>query len=308
MSPPSYESSGEQFCDVGRGVTLCYESFGEPSDPPLLLIMGLGMQMIGWHEDFCAALADRGFHVVRFDNRDAGRSTKVKGKGRPATAAQLLHRRFPPDQYRLSDMADDAAGLLRELDLAPAHVVGASMGGMIAQTLAARHPEVVRSLTSIMSTTGNRLKGQPAFALLRHLLKQAPREREPFIEHMVRLFHLIGSPGFDHDEDYLRDRAARAFDRGADPAATGRQLSAILASGNRTAELRRIKAPTLVIHGAADRLVTPSGGRATAKAIPGAELMEIDGMGHDLPPALWPRVIDAIERHAQRVEARLQAA
>ena len=154
----------ERFCDVGRGVTLCYETFGDPSDPPLLLVMGLGMQMVGWHEDFCAELAGRGFHVVRFDNRDAGRSTHFPV--RAPTVRQLFARRFAPEQYTLADMAEDAAGLLRELDLAPAHVVGASMGGMIAQTLAARHPESVRSLVSIMSNTGSRFSGQPAVGAL----------------------------------------------------------------------------------------------------------------------------------------------
>ncbi len=288
----------ESFCDVGRGVTLCYETFGDPSDPPVLLVMGLGMQMLGWHEDFCADLAERGFHVVRFDNRDAGLSTHFKG--RPPTLRQLISRKFPSGQYRLSDMAEDTAGLLRELDLAPAHIVGVSMGGMIAQTLAARHPASVRTLTSIMSTTGNRFKGQPALRLYRALLRSAPNEREAFIEHMTGVFTMIGSPGFPRDLDFIRERAARSYDRDHDPAATGRQLAGILASGDRTAELRRISAPTLVIHGAADRLVAPSGGRATAKAIPGAKLMMIRGMGHDLPRGAWPRILDAIEEHTAR--------
>jgi pimeloyl-ACP methyl ester carboxylesterase len=294
----------ERFCDVGRGVTLCYEPFGDPSDPPLLLVMGLGMQMVGWHEDFCEQLAGRGFHVVRFDNRDAGRSTHFPG--RAPSLAQLTLRRFTPGQYKLADMAEDAAGLLRELDLAPAHVVGASMGGMIAQTLAARHPDSVRSLVSIMSNTGSRFSGQPATSLYRPLLTPAPAEREAFLEHIERLFKLIGSPGRADLED-LRETAALSFDRGRDPAATPRQLAAILASGNRTRELRRIKAPTLVVHGSADRLVRPSGGEATARAIPGARLLRIEGMGHDLPRAFWPRIVDAIAENARLAERPVAA-
>jgi pimeloyl-ACP methyl ester carboxylesterase len=287
----------EQFCDVGRGVTLCYETFGEPADPTALLVMGLGVQMIGWREDFCAELARRGFHVVRFDNRDAGHSTHFPG--RPPSVGQLLRRSFAPEQYTLSDMAEDTAGLLRELELGPAHVIGASMGGMIGQMLATEHPDQVTSLTSIMSTTGSRLKGQPALALYRFLLKRAPSERDAYIDHTTTVFRAIGSPGFEFNEDDIRDLAARSYDRDDDRNATGRQLAAILASGNRTSALRRISAPTLVVHGADDRLVSPSGGRATAKAIPGAQLMLVDGMGHDLPRKLWPRLIDAIEKHAR---------
>ena len=299
-------SSSEQLCDVGRGITLCYESFGEHGDPPVLLVMGLGMQMIAWHEEFCAELAGRGLHVVRFDNRDAGRSSHMRG--RPPTLAQLAHRRFSPEQYRLSDMAEDAAGLLRELELAPAHVVGASMGGMIAQMLAAAHPELVRSLVSIMSSTGSRRSGQPALALYRHVLHRAPSERSAYIEHSAQLFGIIGSPGFPHDGAHVRELAGRSYDRDEDRVATGRQLAAILASGDRTAELRRITAPTLVVHGAADRLVNPSGGRATARAVRDAELMVVEGMGHDLPRGAWPQIIDAIAAHARRADGVAQAA
>jgi pimeloyl-ACP methyl ester carboxylesterase len=286
----------EQFCDVGRGVTLCYETFGDPGDPTALLVMGLGVQMIGWREEFCEELAGRGFHVVRFDNRDAGRSTHFPA--RPPSVGQLLRRKFPPEQYTLSDMAEDTAGLLRELQLGPAHVIGASMGGMIGQMLAAEHPDQVRTLTSIMSTTGSRLKGQPSLALYRFLLKRAPSERDAYIDHTAAIFEAIGSPGMFNEQD-VRDLAARSFDRDDDRNASGRQLAAILASGNRTAALRRITAPTLVMHGTKDRLVAPSGGRATAKAIPTARLMAVDGMGHDLPRQLWPRLIDAIEQHAR---------
>ena len=287
----------ERFCDVGRGVSLCYDTFGDPADPPLLLVMGLGMQMVGWHEDFCTEVAGRGFHVVRFDNRDAGRSTHFSF--RAPTVRQLFARRFSPEQYTLADMAEDAAGLLRELDLAPAHVVGASMGGMIGQTLAARHRESVRSLVSIMSNTGSRFSGQPAVALYRPLLSPAPTEREAFLDHVERLFTMIGSPGRGDVED-LRELAALSYDRAKrDPAATVRQLAGILKSGNRTRELRGIAAPTLVIHGSEDRLVRPSGGQATARAIPGARLHTVKGMGHDLPRAFWPEIVDAIAEHAQ---------
>jgi pimeloyl-ACP methyl ester carboxylesterase len=290
----------EQFCDVGGAIRLCYERFGTDTDPPMLLIMGLATQMIAWPDEFCAQLAERGFHVVRFDNRDIGRSTKIYGP--PPTPRQLLTRQIEPVLYTLSDLAGDAAGLIRELGIPPAHVVGASMGGMIAQTLAAQHPETVRSLVSIMSTTGNRWKGQPAFGLYRYLLRRPPDEREAFIEYNTHLFEAIGSRGLPFDRDRVRDMVARSYDRGRDPAGPGRQLGAIIASGDRTSELRRIRAPTLVIHGSTDRLIAPSGGVATARAIPGARLMIVDGMGHDLPEAAWPQLVQAIAGHARAAD------
>jgi pimeloyl-ACP methyl ester carboxylesterase len=298
--PPGAADQSESFCDVGGGITLCYERFGSESDPPMLLIMGLGTQMIGWPDDFCARLAERGFHVVRFDNRDIGRSTRVNGA--PPTSRQLVTRQIDPVLYDLGDMANDAARLVRELGLAPAHVVGASMGGMIAQTLAARHPEDVRSLVSIMSNTGNRWKGQPAFGVYRYLLRRAPGDREGYIEHNTRVFEAIGSRGLPFDKERVRDMVARSYDRGHDPAGPGRQLGAIIASGDRTAELRGIRAPTLVIHGSTDRMVARSGGVATTKAIPGARLMIVDGMGHDLPEAAWPQLVEGIAGHAQAAD------
>jgi pimeloyl-ACP methyl ester carboxylesterase len=201
-------------------------------------------------------------------------------------------------------MADDAAGLLRELELAPAHVIGASMGGMIAQCLAANHPQAVRSLTSIMSNTGSLRSGQPALRVYSVFLRRAPSEREAFIAHMERVFAAIGSRGLPRDTDDIRAIAAMSYDRDRDPEAAGRQLAAIIAAGDRTAELRRITAPTLVIHGSADRLVAPSGGRATARAIAGAELLMISGMGHDLPRAAWPTLIDAIAEHARTAQGQ----
>jgi pimeloyl-ACP methyl ester carboxylesterase len=290
----------EQFCDVGRGMTLCYETFGEPSDPTALLIMGLGTQMVAWQEDFCNELAGRGLHVVRFDNRDIGRSTHVSG--RPPSTGELLRRSGRAARYTLADMADDSAALLTELDLAPAHVIGASMGGMIAQTLAARHPQAVRSLVSIMSNTGSRRSGQPSLRVYPIFLRRPPGGREALIAHMERLFAVIGSRGLPRDVEDIRAIANASYERDHDPEGSGRQLAAIIASGNRTGELARINAPTLVIHGSADPLVAPSGGRATARAIPGAELLMIEGMGHDLPRAAWPQLIDAIAAHALRTE------
>jgi pimeloyl-ACP methyl ester carboxylesterase len=288
-------------------VTLCYETFGEASNPTALLIMGLGTQMVAWPEDFCRALAASGLHVVRFDNRDAGRSTHFGG--RPATIPQLLMRSRRAASYSLADMADDAAGLLHALSLAPAHVIGASMGGMIAQTLAARHPDSVRSLVSVMSNTGSLRSGQPALRVYSIFLRRAPREREAAIKHMERVFGLIGSPSYrDEDRADVRAICEASFDRDSDPHGSGRQLAAIIAAGDRTAELRRIAAPTLVIHGAADPLVAPSGGRATARAIPGAQLLMVPGMGHDLPRALWPQLTDAIASHTQQADASARAA
>jgi pimeloyl-ACP methyl ester carboxylesterase len=290
------------FTRVGD-VELCYETFGDPGDPAILLIMGLGTQMIGWHEDFCRELVDRGFFVIRFDNRDSGRSTHFESV-RPPTPGQIVRRRIPNSAYTLTDMANDAAGLLDALGIHAAHVVGASMGGMIAQTLAADHPQRVLSLTSIMSNTGSRWSGQAALRLWPLLLRRPRAGRDAFVERIVKVFELIGSPGFPIDREWLRGMAALSFERGADEASTARQLGAILASGNRTAELRRISAPTLVIHGQADLLVRPSGGRATARAIPGARLLPIEGMGHDLPRGAWPRIIDAIVQNAARARRR----
>jgi pimeloyl-ACP methyl ester carboxylesterase len=290
----------EEFVDVGGAIRLCYERFGNEADPPMLLIMGLGTQMIGWPDDFCQQLADRGFHVVRFDNRDIGHSTRIHG--RPPTARQLITRRIDPVLYDLTDMAGDAAGLLRELQIAPAHIVGASMGGMIAQTLAARHPNDVRSLVSIMSNTGSRWQGQPAFGIYRYLLRAGPTDRAGYIEHSTHVFEAIGSRGLPFDKERVRDMLARSYDRGHDPAGPGRQLGAIIASGDRTQELHTIRAPTLVIHGSKDRMVAKSGGKATARAIPGARLEIIEGMGHDLPEAAWPQLVDAITGHAHAAD------
>jgi pimeloyl-ACP methyl ester carboxylesterase len=297
----------EALCRVSPEIELCYETFGDPSDPTALLVMGLATQMIGWPDEFCQALADRGFHVVRFDNRDIGRSTHIDAP--TPTIGQLLRRSKKGASYDLGDMAEDTAGLLRELDLAPAHVIGASMGGMIAQTLAARHPEMVLSLTSIMSTTGSRRVGQPAVRLFPILLARPARGREKAIERAEKVFTAIGSKGLEPDMDHVREIAGRSFDRGrGDQRGQARQLGAIAASGNRTRELRRITAPTLVIHGTDDPLIRPSGGRATARAIPDARLIEIEGMGHDLPRAAWDRILEGIATNAALAEPVRQAA
>ncbi|WP_205696602.1 alpha/beta fold hydrolase [Conexibacter sp. SYSU D00693] len=293
----------ERFADLGNGITLCYEQLGDPADEPLLLVMGLGAQMLAWPDEFCRQLAGRGFFVTRYDNRDAGRSTKMSDK-RPPSLTDLLLRRKSAAAYLLKDMADDAAGLLDALGIERAHVVGASMGGMIAQTFAARHPDRTRSLASIMSNTGALLTGLPSLPAMRYLASPPPKSVDAAVERSVSLFRLVGSPGFDRDEAEIRRLAYLGQERsGGDTAGAGRQLMAILASGDRTRELRRIEAPTVVIHGTNDRLVNPSGGRATAKAIPGAELVMVDGLGHDLPIGAWPLVLDPIERNARRTAA-----
>jgi len=296
----------EEIARVGD-VELAYETFGDPSHATVLLVMGLATQMLGWRDDLCAQIAERGFHVVRYDNRDVGRSTKFSSH-RPPTAAQLLRRDREAAAYTLADMADDGIGLLDCLGIRAAHVVGASMGGMIAQTIAFRHPDRVLSLVSIMSNTGARWSGQPALSMYGVLLKRAPQDPDGYVEHQLSVIEKIGSPGFPRDEADIRETAAKAFARGHDPAGAGRQLAAIIASGDRSAELARIRVPTLVVHGTADRLVNPSGGRATAKAIPDARLLLIPGMGHDLPRGAWPQIIDAIAENAARAGAPAAAA
>jgi pimeloyl-ACP methyl ester carboxylesterase len=286
----------ERVAEVG-GIELCHETFGDAAARPLLLVMGLGAPMIWWDDEFCESLAAQGFHVIRYDNRDAGRSSRMRGRANLAQA-YLLHSA----PYTLADMAGDAAGLLDALGIPAAHVAGASMGGMIAQTLAIRHPSRVLSLTSIMSSTGGRLVGRPSTRAMSMLLAAPPRNRADYVEMLVRTFRLIGSPGYPFDEERMRDRAERTYDRGVHPGGTLRQLAAIMAERDRAPRLRKVRVPALVVHGARDPLVHVSGGRATARAIPGADLDVVPGMGHDLPRAVWPRVVKGITRIADRAE------
>ena len=299
--------SDEQLIDVGRGITLCADRLGDPGDPPLVLIAGLGMQMIRWPEGFCERLVAQGFHVVRFDNRDAGRSTH--SGFRPPRLTQLMTGRYDARQYTLEDMAGDMAGLLDALGLRPAHLVGVSMGGMIAQMTAALHPEHVRSLVSIMSTTGAPRAGWAAPSTLRLMFRPPPRTREEAARRAVPMWRHIGSHGFPFDEATVRELAMRGFDRDPQAAAgSGRQLGAIRRSGDRTAQLGQITAPTLVIHGDRDPMVHPSGGRATAAAIPGARLETIRGMGHDLPEGAWDQLAELIAGHARGAEQAMEPA
>ena len=292
-------SFGEELLAPANGIELCYQEMGDPEGEPLLLVMGLATQMIAWDEEFCRMLADRGFRVVRFDNRDIGRSTKIRAAGVPNVVDMMIGRGGSAP-YRLRDMAADAFGLMDHLGIESAHLAGASMGGMIVQTAAIERPERVRSLTSIMSTTGSRRVGHPSYRTFGLLLGKPPREREAAIERAVRTFKTIGSPGYPFEEERIREIAARSFDRGHSQAGIARQLHAITASGDRTAGLRELDIPAVVIHGKNDVLVNPSGGRATAKAIPGARLKLIDGMGHDMPRALWPTFVEEIACNAAR--------
>jgi pimeloyl-ACP methyl ester carboxylesterase len=249
--------------------------------------MGLGMQLIHWDLELCEQLADRGFFVIRFDNRDSGLSTKVDAP--------------VPDMRRaLLGLHIDAPYLLDHLGVEAAHVVGASMGGMIAQTMAIKRPERVLSLTSIMSTTGERRVGRPKLRVWGVLMRQAPRDRDAYVEQFVKVFKLIGSKGFPLDDERIRELAAASYDRGHHTAGTGRQLAAIMASGDRTAQLRTLSVPTTVIHGRNDPLVPFRGGRATAAAIPDARLIAVPGMGHDLPREVWPQLVEAVVETAAR--------
>jgi pimeloyl-ACP methyl ester carboxylesterase len=282
-----------------NGLQIHYETLGDPSDPPMLLIMGIGAQLIDWPAEFCAQLAARGFHVILMDNRDAGLSTALDDLGAPDLPA-IISGDKSTVAYLFSDMAADAAGLLKALGVERAHVVGASMGGMIAQQLVIDHPDLTASLCSIMSTTGDRAVGQATPAALAAITRPAATSREDAITRGVAGSRVIGSPGYPANEDELRRRAAAKYDRSFRPAGSARQISAIVASPDRTAALHDVTAPTVVLHGEEDPLVDVSGGRATAAAVPGAELVTFAGMGHDLPRELWPQLIDAIVRNAAR--------
>jgi pimeloyl-ACP methyl ester carboxylesterase len=282
-----------------NGIEIAYEAFGEPSHPAILLIMGLGTQMLGWPDPLCQMLADEGFYVVRFDNRDVGLSTHLDGVQAPSVAELLLGRAKPP--YTLQDMADDTMGLCDALGLHQVHVVGASMGGFIAQTVAVRYPHRVSTLTLIMTSTGSRLVGNPRPALFSRLLKRRMiTDRTQAQATAVETFRIIGSRGYAFDEEYLSDLAGRSYDRAHDPSGYLRQLAAIMAQPNRTADLRRIRIPSLVIHGLHDPLVAPSGGLAAARQLRNAKFVGFSGMGHDLPRALWPEFAREIVLLTQR--------
>ena len=291
---------GEKLAAVNR-VKLCYQTFGNPDDPALLLIMGLGAQMILWPEGFCDELAARGFWVIRFDNRDVGKSSKIEIP--PLDIAKIMFSMKPGDKidapYLLADMAADSVGLLDVLGVAQAHIVGASMGGMIAQEIAIRHPRRVLSLTSIMSTSGDPSLPPPSPHLASIFLAPPPRTAEEYVEANVIAFRVLRGEGYPEEEARDLALAARAAGRGFDPAGGARQLTAILASGSRRATLPTIKAPTLVIHAADDPLVPLAAGEDTARCIPGAKLVVIDRMGHSLPGTVWKQIIDEIVRIAR---------
>jgi pimeloyl-ACP methyl ester carboxylesterase len=286
----------EAIVDVGRGIELCYDTFGDEAAPPVVLVAGLGQQKHTWPDEIAANLAGRGYRAIRFDNRDVGRSTHASFP-RPRPLA-ILRGGSDTRQYHLGDMARDTVGLLDALGYRDAHFVGVSMGGMIAQTVAAHHPGRVRTLTSIMSTTGAPRIGRPASSTWWLMAtRKPPRNRREAVEGAVRTFRHISSHGFPFDEGWVREKAGIAWDR--DPTSDGvaRQLAGIFASGDRTAELRQIDVPTLVIHGDRDRMVHPTGGAATVRAVPGARLETIAGMGHDLPVGAWDRILELITDH-----------
>jgi pimeloyl-ACP methyl ester carboxylesterase len=290
-----------------NGIELAYETFGDSGDVPLVLVMGFSRQMLGWHEDFCDALRRRGHFVVRFDNRDVGLSTHLRDARRADIQAGLAGDTSSAS-YTLEDMAADTAGLVGALGVESAHVVGVSMGGMIAQVVAVEHPARVRSLTSIMSTTGEPDVSQPSPEARQALLAAPARTREEVLDRAVTNSRVIGSPGFEIDEAEVRQRASLAFDRAYDPPGLSRQLLAVWASGDRTQRLAGVRAPTLVVHGDSDPLIPLAAGRATAAAIPGARLEVLEGMGHDLPRPLWPRIVQLISEHVGEAERTLAAA
>jgi pimeloyl-ACP methyl ester carboxylesterase len=287
---------------VGQ-IDLEYEDLGSRDGRPLLMVMGLGAQMILWEDDLCAALIERGHRVIRFDNRDVGRSTRLAAAGMPdmVRATSAFFAGLPVEApYTLSDMAADAAGLLDALAIPSAHIVGASLGGMIAQTLAIEQPHRVRSLTSIMSTTGRPELPPARPEAMAVLLLPTPAERDAYVERSVHVFRTIGSPGFPFDEERIRRLAQLSWDRGISPDGPARQLLAVVASGSRHGRLAALRMPTLVFHGADDPLMPVEHARDTAACIAGAELVVVEGMGHDLPRPVWPRLVDAVTRLTSR--------
>lgn len=297
---------GERRIRVSDEVEIAYQTFGDPGDAPLLLVMGLGTQMLGWPEDLCRDLAARGHYVIRYDNRDVGCSTHLDHLRAP-TIAQMrglaIRRQEPP--YTVDDLASDAVGLLDALSIDTAHLVGVSMGGFISQVAAMTHPERFRSLTLMMTSTGSRRVGQPRPGVLWAMARRPPvRNKEEAVAATLAAYAMIGSPGYPIDETYLRAKSELAYDRSPDGGGYARQLAAVIAQTDRTAALRKIDLPCLVIHGLADPLVRSSGGLALARTIPGAKFVGYAGMGHDLPRALWPDVAVEIGALAARADGR----
>lgn len=286
---------------TAKQVEIAYETFGKPSAPPILLISDLGSQLIAWDDQFCQKLAAQGYRVIRFDNRDVGFSSHFEEAGIPEIPVLLSARgqgEAVEVPYTLRDMADDAVGLLDSLGITSAHVVGLSMGGMIGQLMAIHHLDRVRTLTCIASTTGDPALPFPRPEALALLLATPPPDRAGYIDHTVWIARVFSGPGYPVDEDHVRELARQAFDRGLNAAGTTRQLAAIVASGSRKEALASVKVPSLIIHGDADPLFPVRCGIATARAIPGAKIHIIEGLGHYLPPAVWPLMIDTIARNA----------
>ena len=286
-----------------RSIELEYDHFGNPTDPALLLIMGFTAQMVAWDEEFCTQLADRGHFVIRFDNRDCGLSTKLHGVPSNSDAvimAAMMETEMPPVPYTLSDMAADAMQVLDHLNIERAHIMGASMGGMIAQTVAIEHPHRVKTLISVMSQPGELTVGQPTQEAMELIVTPAPSDRDEYIAFAPK-WQLWQSKKYRSDE-VSRRNAIRDFDRSNYPEGGPRQMAAIYASGSRAEGLQKLEVPTLVIHGTDDQLITPSGGERTAELIPNSTLLMVDDMGHDIPQPLWPLFIDAISKHTALVK------
>lgn len=297
---PTTRASAEQSARLDGGLELCYQTFGAPTADPLLLVMGLGGPMTWWHQDLCGRLAGAGFFVVRYDNRDTGRSSRVDGRVTRGGLVRAFLGRGPRPPYALVDLARDGFALLDHLGLGSAHVVGVSMGGMVAQSMALLHQDRVRSLTSISSTTGRRTVGWQSPRLLPMLLARTTATREGYVESSARMWQAIGSPDYRDTREEADARARETYDRGVSAEGVLRQMLAIVSQPDRTPALRGLRTPTLVVHGLADPMVHVSGGRATAAAVPGAELVLVPGMGHDLPEPLWDDFVAAIRRVADR--------
>lgn len=300
VSPAPVEVSEELFAPIAGDMELCYQTFGDPADEPLLLVMGLGGPMTWWDPDLCSRLARAGYYVIRYDNRDVGRSSAAAGRVGSATVVRAFTGGRVRAPYSMNELAQDAFGLLDHLGIDAAHVWGISMGGMIAQTMAINAPQRVLSLVSMMSTTGRRSVGWQHPSLIQNLLLRRGPAREEFVAGSIQIWRRIGSPGYPVPEEELRARAENTFDRGVNQEGVRRQMLAVVSQPNRTDKLHGLRMPTLVIHGLADRMVHVSGGRATAAAIPGAELLLIGEMGHDVPRDLFDTFVSAFHRNAVR--------